>query len=586
MKTRRSNKKYTRKTHTRKNRGYIGGSSPNGKVVLKDKKKPAGTRRMSFFGPPSSFNLSRSMVLQNSSVKPLEESEFPLRPVAKPQIARDGKIAVDVDPYVNNSSLAKRKAAEIISSAILNSAILTKGFLKKECIDSNVCMGFGKHRQKIIDYFEGFTKFKYVDDVPGGIIMLGSPSVNGFIIQIKYTRHKGYRDPGYTAYTILKSARDPKSDNLAYEYIVGKFINKQCSRFPCFLQTYGLYYYKDEESWSSFKDTPNRLNKYDLKKLTLQKDSPVDFPKMCEQSKYAAILIEHIKNANTLQNMILGKNILEIIKFNIHELIYILYQVYMPLAQLQDVFTHYDLHSENVQLYEPLYEPHVVKYIEYHYHLPREQIVTFKSRYIAKIIDYGRSYYSYGASSIRNPKNFFKQLCETNECNIENEKHPGTLKSACGEEMGLAWLYPDLHEDYYFISSSLSNPSHDLRLLYQIYGFISQLNLESIIYNKITDQGHKDTYLKRFKILNNMFGKVVYGQGITNPDDYKFGTEPNGKRGYPSKINNVKDAEESMRDIIMLKQFQKMNNEVYKDANKIGDMHIYSDGRPMEFNHA
>jgi hypothetical protein len=247
----------------------------------------------------------------------------------------------------------------------------------------------------------------------------------------------------------------------------------------------------------------------------------------------------------------------------------------MPLAQLQDVFTHYDLHTENVQLYEPI----PGKYIEYHYHLADGTEVSFKSRYIAKIIDYGRSFYSYGPSSTRNPKNFFKQLCKTDEC---NKKSKGIVTSACGEEMGLQWLYPELNEHYYFISSSLSNPSHDLRLLYKTYGFILQLQLESTI-NRITDEKHKKTYLKRFEILDEMFYKVIYGQGIIKPEHQQLGTQPNDTRGYPREINNVTDAEEAIRHVIMSSKFQKMNNEVYPDGNKIGDMHIYSNGTPMKF---
>ena len=258
------------KNHTRRIRRRIGGSSPVGAM----KQKPQ--RRMSFFSQPSSFNLTRSMILPKASIKPGEREDeefvFSVRPVAKPQRApadgkiRDGQIAIAKDI----TSYEKRNASAIISSAIWNSQLPVKGSLQKECIDSNVCMGFGEHRQKIINYFDKFTKFNFVDN--SSIKMLGTPSVNGFIIEIKYTRHKSLVYSGYSAYTILKSAREPNSDNLAYEYIVGKFINKHCAaRFPCFLQTYGLYYYDSEPTWSLFKDRPKQITQAILKnKITLK----------------------------------------------------------------------------------------------------------------------------------------------------------------------------------------------------------------------------------------------------------------------------------------------------------------------------
>jgi hypothetical protein len=56
---------------------------------------------------------------------------------------------------------------------------------------------------------------------------------------------------------------------------------------------------------------------------------------------------------------------------------------------LSQVFTHYDLHYENVMLYEPVKGKH----IEYNYHYP-DHTVTFNSKYIVKIIDSGRSFYN------------------------------------------------------------------------------------------------------------------------------------------------------------------------------------------------
>ena len=45
----------------------------------------------------------------------------------------------------------------------------------------------------------------------------------------------------------------------------------------------------------------------------------------------------------------------------------------MPLATLSDVFTHYDLHLDNILLYEPIKNG----YITYNYHLNSGKIIKF-----------------------------------------------------------------------------------------------------------------------------------------------------------------------------------------------------------------
>ena len=92
----------------------------------------------------------------------------------------------------------------------------------------------------------------------GNITPIGKPSSNGFVREIKYEKN------GYNAYAILKSSATMFSDNLAYEYIVGhNYINKIVTRFPCFLYTYGLYYYKSDDAYNKI-----RYSTYDAKLLS------------------------------------------------------------------------------------------------------------------------------------------------------------------------------------------------------------------------------------------------------------------------------------------------------------------------------
>ena len=566
----------TRKNKQSKARMYTGGSDeedkkytgtprPKSSDTLKLKNKNKSKNKYSYsvsFLPGTAPSLSVLRGLFPSKI----HINKPQSPAIKAAIKKAEKVIDESDVFGKFNKSVRNSSARRITSAIRGI------FLKKMCIDSNVCMGFGKHRKKIIDYFKGFTTFEYAVEP---IKMIGSPSANGFIIEIPYNRHKGL-GKGYTAYTVLKSAKEAYSDNLAYEYIVGKFINEQCDRYPCFIQTYGLYYYTDEDAWDFFQDKRSQITKAELKNdLQLHPTNDYNFAKMCSESNRAAILVEHLKNASPLQSMITIGDIATRINFIIEKLVYVLYQIYMPLAQLQDVFTHYDLHCGNILLYEPIKGKH----IKYHYHLPDGSIVSFNSPYIVKIIDYGRSFYNYGDRSTRNPENIYSNLCETNECTIVDSGK----EYDCGSAFGLAWLKPKFNQNQYFISSSMSNPSHDLRLLKQTYQVIEAMRTKSTIMS-IKQKGPRDMFLSLYEtIAIDLFDKVKYGIGIFNPQNKEFGSEPNADTGYPYEINNVKDAEKSIRDIIMMPEFIDINNIVHKDANKIGDMHIYSDGKAMEF---
>jgi len=270
---------------------------------------------------------------------------------------------------------------------------------------------------------------------------------------------------------------------------------------------------------------------------------------MCQQSKYAAILIEHLKDVTSINHHI--KAVPQLSNFIGSKLLYILYQVYMPLSILADNFTHYDLHMDNVLLYKPVANKH----IEYHYHVD-SGIINFKSEYIVKLIDYGRSYYNQQQSNT-NPIDIYNKLCTERSCDPN-----------CGENVGLAWLEPVLSKDGFFISSSLPNPSHDLRLINEIKN--------NILFN-VRNYMHT-------KPLIDVINSTKYGVGITDPREKTYGSQPNINVGFPLAINNVRDAEMALANIILNNnELRQLNDNLYFDENKIGDFHIYSDGRPMKF---
>ena len=445
-------------------------------------------------------------------------------------------------PPSGHSSKKTRAARTLKNFMFQKKDKITAHFLKRICSDSGVCIAFGKESDKIKKFFNNFTNFDYAVSRQ----RIGAPSVNGFVYEIEYARQD------YFAHAILKSAIKQKSDNLMYEYTVGKTINTLFNNyFPCFLETYGVYKYNTEEDWESAHDGTNDKSLQDI----LTQYSTTDYVDSCINSKLLCILIQHIKNATTLHDKIIDvSNPRSYLNFFEKELLYCLYQVYYSLSMLSDEYTHYDLISSNILLYQPVDK----KYIQYHYYLQDDtgtvnMVISFKSRYIVKIIDYGKSY-------VNGSMSYYNKICGIKECEPE-----------CGDKVGYQWLSPD--DNAYFIKSSLSNKSHDLKLLNNL---------------KIHFEHHKFINSSVIK-LREIIDKTVYtGSWVKSDTGYVrklFGTESNPTRGYPNRINNVVDAERSLRDMVLDPDEISKNNKYHKDNKftKLGDLHVYGLLRKMKY---
>ena len=431
---------------------------------------------------------------------------------------------------------------------------MTSNFLKSICSDSGVCIAFGTESDKIKRFFNGFSSFDYCTP-PVQQLSRGN---NGFVSQIKYQRED------YIAYTILKSSikkevletrqYDSNSDNLAYEYIVGQFLNKVGKAYPCFLETYGIFRYINDEVYTTLEK--EKSSTVDLKNSVqiMNPEDPSFLSHSCLYFNNLCILIQHITNAKTLHNMLnsLGYNAGLFIN---QELLFILYQVYMPLAFLANRFTHYDLHLGNVLLYKPIDNG----FIEYHYHLPGTSTTSFKSQYLVKIIDYGRCFFN--DTPENNSLLLYNALCENRDCDeTEQAKIKRKAKSGSARNCGLNNGYNFLDEKTgrnYFISSQKRNESHDLRLLFNIREFFS--------YYLTNYRGTLKDNLVNF--INN----VKY--------DAKFGTKEMPSKYGSKTIYNVRDAFWNLNQLVK----QQQNPERYLSLKKIGDLHIYADEKPAEF---
>lgn len=404
-------------------------------------------------------------------------------------------------------------------------------YLDTICADSGVCFAFGIEKKRLMSFFK-FDSFTFA--VPP-FKKIGNGSSNAVVKEIKYERE------GYNAYAVLKTSKTPMSDNLAYEYLVGEYINRVSSFFPVFVDTYGLFTYPED-----IRNEAYRSNEIIV--TSALKPSSIYELTVCDAPQELSILIQHIKGARTLESMLKDQEFLE------QEAMYALFQIYFTLDQLRTQFTHYDLHCENVLIYEPV----VGGYIHYHFHKPGLD-VSFKSRYMVKIIDYGRSFFP-GATS------YYDYLCKQG-------KRCGVCKGDDYDFKGLWLSLNPATEKNMYINGYYKNESNDLRLLDHCRDLLSKNPSQNgtLYYSPDNTQFGGSQTPHDLQSLFNILGDNLY----SNTGQYK-GRKENTDMGIYT-IQNVNDAS---RYLIQLMKNKKALNEY--NLNKIGDLHVYTD-KPMEY---
>jgi uncharacterized protein YjbI with pentapeptide repeats len=307
---------------------------------------------------------------------------------------------------------------------------INRQYLNMICSNSGECLVFGRESEKIKNLFNNFIDFSYLKSVK----KFGNDSGNGIVLKL------AYENGNYKTNAVLKSSIEKTSDNLYYEYLVGtQFINKLNKVLPCFTETYQLFTHKDKiskESFVRYNDLKSLIDT-DCNNLSIKSISDIKecLNKSCENGENYAILLQYIGDS------------IDIFKMKHDDaLICILYQIYTALSYLKNDFTHYDLHPGNVLIYK--LKPG--KYVTISYmNEVTGKTTKIKTNYIAKIIDYGRSYFG----NLGNPRQITSKQIGVEICN-------STCKSYCGIEEGYTFFGQETT-----ISSVSRNVSHDLRLL-------------------------------------------------------------------------------------------------------------------------
>jgi len=407
------------------------------------------------------------------------------------------------------------------------------------CSDSNYCVSFGLDKLSLNHFFNNFKNFNNANT--NYMRIIGDKSKNGFIYEIPFEKN------GQVANVVLKSSAEKKSDNLLYEGHVGFFLNDFALIFPCFIETYSIGKYLDETLYKKLKRrqkvSTQLMNTIELFKPNA-KYSLSEIEKSCSEPLSMCVMTESLTNIQSIDEIYFNNlNIVKNENFFNTTFIQYLYQVYSCLDAMKNHFTHYDLHSKNVQVYFPSQDRS--KYIVMRYHYSDGSTVEFETEGIVKIIDYGRSYYYKNATN--NSKTLYDTLCKISSCDPD-----------CGAKVGFGWLN---HNNTAHINSAKRNVSHDLRLL----------NIFKRDKQPIGTEAEK------------VFQKLLYGTSTEKTTEKGFGTPERLESGYPNYIYNVMDAHKCLKDILVSPMFQNKNKEM-ANKTKMGEMDVWLDGsQPIQY---
>jgi len=266
--------------------------------------------------------------------------------------------------------------------------------------------------------------------------LIGKGSSNGFITELLSQEDFNLISENAKATNnyILKSARSEKHtnqqkiDSLMYEFEVGLYINTLLPYFPCFLRTHDLYYYKESktpilkylENKKFYNEDVQQTKETNVSKNIeiVPVDNQTDYnPESCLRKNDFAVLIDNFEGV-TLQTLIDENKIYSSDKAKI------LFQIYAPLYAVgQENFRHKDLHANNVMV-KTLDNP-----IRFQYEFGDElgnklEKTTFKTKYLAKMIDYGRCH-------IPSTEEYVDRYHEIRADDVQKHKYEYTLNE-CG----------------------------------------------------------------------------------------------------------------------------------------------------------
>lgn len=375
-------------------------------------------------------------------------------------------------------------------------------------------------------------------------VRIGEESLNGNVLQIPFEKNN------FEFFAVLKISKgtqvigyiddEPEylySDNPIYEYFVGsRIINHFAKKYPCFLETYGLYKINDD----IFKKLQNNkivhFNKNSFHEVRVKNDDEL-WNLSCTNPNQFSVLTQFFPNFQTIASIYDNLNLERNNSPYFFEFPGILYQIYFGIDQTKYEFTHDDLHPNNAGFYEPFY----AQYITLHYHLEDDSELIFSTSKISKIIDYGRVVFSTALKSVNDTKSTEKVQFDICGDYNHQSKYKSCRKKDCSM-LGFKNLNTYKLKDL--------NKKTDLRLLLDI-------DAEKLVTS-----------------LYDIFSEII----LNKPDRFKYNKNER-------IIYNVQNARESLEIFMREKWLENLSEKHFQNLGytKAGDMHIYTDGKDFKF---
>lgn len=482
------------------------------------------------------------------------------------------------------------------------------------------CITFGSKIKNMNTFFE-FDKLKNNPYIQMPIRKISGESENGVVHLITYSR--GFK----TSYSVLKTSQEPHftkddlvkeelyyPDNLIYEYLMGLFINQSANLYlPSFVYTYGLYRYDNKEIYNAIvngmevNNTPlfnyltkiTELQNIDFNDPTvfLKNDNSELFHSMCEESNQFCLLNQYLPNVKSL------KSYLESREFILIDLIPVLFQVYMSIHTLNTHFgfVHNDLHHENILLYELSNNQH----LNFVYSINGE-VIQFKSKYVAKIIDYGRCYHKKFSSNY--VWTFIDQSnCENKSLNVLNQKiiqeeemfvYRNSLDDGnvakyrpSFDLLLLQKIFTKLQHITKKIKKDKTNQNNDLLQYIEILNktLLGPAKMEDMFFDDLLDSlgpiydEHHELYRLNFIDEIEALHEIIGNVNDESASDYR--TIYNDRAHFRMTHPNVHTVPHIFQILIqMIKQQTQVNNTVYRDEHCYGSFYIHDTlQKPMVF---
>jgi len=367
-------------------------------------------------------------------------------------------------------------------------------------------------------YIEKYLMFKDIDLINYPISNIGVIGDNGFIKLFEYKNNidsKKFK-------TILKTSLRKDTDNNYYEYLVGNCINIIKEYLPNFVYTF-LYMNPTESLQRELKSNMFADNNLLKREINIKSDIKINelgyFENIgngCENNKNSSILLEYIPNSYNIDNILFDSDFILNYDYN---LFCILFQVYAALVCLKDIYTHYDLHPNNVMIIK----------------LPKKMLITYSNlniqlytMFMPVIIDYGRSYIDCRKFGLDIDSKFVGDIaCINIKCNDNLIGYDDRNCNTVNNGLNIIKhnnVYSD-QNDFYYINLLVKNESIDVRYIIRIMEKIPDIQSKikrrfvNIFNNIINPEWYTNTGLRTTYGVKQMSSTYLISKKISTTID-------------------------------------------------------------------